>query len=220
MRKFFNVKVNGVSYNVEVEEVLQSVETKHEQIHIVKELIENNATAKIPAITDDDLVPMAMETNMEETFISQYNSMYTPLTADTTNSPISEGWAPTTDGVPSGSFEETAVIEPETALEKSNETLFDFDSPKFTHTTTIPIADLPETPKKVGKNSVLAPLSGKITALPIEPGMPVRCGDILCIIDTDGVESEIMSPIDAEVVGIFVNNGNIVKTNDILFTLT
>jgi len=214
MRKFFNVKVNGISYNVEVEEVLAPI-SKEEQIHNVKELIENNATAKIPAIADSDLVPVAMEAKPAENFIDQYNSMYTPPAVE---------MPPALDVAPIGSFEETAVMEPELIVEltpdKASEPLFDFDSPKFTHTATIPISDLPETPKKVGKNSVLAPLSGKIIALPIESGSKVRCGDILCVIDTDGVESEIMSPIDAEIVGIFVNNGNVVKTNDILFTLT
>jgi len=106
------------------------------------------------------------------------------------------------------------------------ETIFDFDSPKFSvgamggtavdtaRDTTVGSAT------KTGKNSVLAPLCGVITVMPIREGSKVSCGDILCVIDSDGVESEIMSPIDSEVVSVFVGTGTKVSTNDILFTLT
>jgi len=206
MRKLFNVKVNGVSYNVEVEEVLQPA--KEVQIHNVKELIAADSEAKaMPAIAEEELVLAIAEAPAAEAelgFDEHYKTMYA-----------------------SNSLENTAVMEPVAPSPSidappSTPELFDFDSPKFTHTMPVPVADLPadEEPKKVGKNSVLAPLDGKIIALPIEVGGTVRCGEILCVIDTDGVESEIMSPIDAEVVGIFVQTGNVVKTNDILFTLT
>jgi len=238
MRKF-NVKVNGVAYNVEVEEV-EALASKEEstigtpivETNLEKAEIHNETSSKnspkvrtLPLIDDTDLVPVAVANESEieapvaeEEFINNYKSVYSG------GSPVNLPEQPMDNMETSVT---TPTMEPPTEVNMDNtiamapvhswsapaaepvEQGFAFNAPKF-----------PETPRKIGKNSVLAPLTGKIIVLPITEGSKVRCGDVLCVLDSDGVESEIMSPIDAEIVGIFVNNGSNVNMNDILFTLT
>jgi len=239
MRKFFSVKVNGVAYDVEVEEVvspmtadkkvkMQTTATLTPETPVVSEqeknfnegLKQKNATqmaANTLDIPDSDLVPIQQVTYSENGQAKSFNEQYNELYG-------------------SGNMGNTTVLKPPVTVSPANDStiamtpispvhndeIFDFDSPKFSATAKQSVThdDFGTSSTKTGKNSVLAPLNGTITAIPIKTGSSVRCGDVLCVIKTGGVESEIMSPIDCEVVGVFVNPGQSVATNDILFTLT
>lgn len=72
----------------------------------------------------------------------------------------------------------------------------------------------------VGNNSVLAPTSGTIDAVYVSVGDAVRAGDVLCMLEVEGIKSNIISPVDATVVGVFATVGCAVDSHDILISLT
>lgn len=74
-------------------------------------------------------------------------------------------------------------------------------------------------PAAAGKDTVVAPLQGKIWQVPVQAGDSVKAGDILVVIEAMKMENEVVAPHDAVVDEIHVTKGDAVKAGDLLVSL-
>ena len=70
-----------------------------------------------------------------------------------------------------------------------------------------------------GDKTVTAPLAGSILSITVNPGAPVKAGDVLLILEALKMENEIVAPYDAVVGRILVSKNDMVNAGDTLLTL-
>jgi len=66
---------------------------------------------------------------------------------------------------------------------------------------------------------ISAPMPGTIVSVNVTPGMSIKKGDVLVILEAMKMENEIMAPHDAEVIGVHVNKGDTVNSGTPLVSL-
>lgn len=62
-------------------------------------------------------------------------------------------------------------------------------------------------------NAILAPLPGKVVRVNANPGIEVKRGDLLLVIEAMKMENEILSTRDGKIKEVFVKAGDTVDTN-------
>lgn len=75
------------------------------------------------------------------------------------------------------------------------------------------------TPSAEGKETVTAPMPGKILALKVVSGQKVQKGDLLLILEAMKMENEIFAGTDGVVQGIKVSEGAAVDVDDVLLVI-
>ncbi len=80
-------------------------------------------------------------------------------------------------------------------------------------------ATVANTPQNGGGTPVNAPMPGTILKVNVSVGQNVKKGDVLMILEAMKMENEIMSPVDAVVTSVAVQNGASVETGALLCTL-
>ncbi len=71
----------------------------------------------------------------------------------------------------------------------------------------------------VGGEPVKSPLPGNILAIKVNPGVVVKQGDVMFVLEAMKMENEIKAPRDGVIAQIMVAKGASVATGDILLTL-
>ncbi|MFV0400877.1 MAG: biotin/lipoyl-containing protein [Oscillospiraceae bacterium] len=82
-----------------------------------------------------------------------------------------------------------------------------------------PVAAPAAAPTAVSGTPVNAPLPGTILDIKVQPGMAVKSGQLLLLIEAMKMENEILAPQDGTVGDIVVSKGSSVNTDDLLLTL-
>ncbi|HPG32079.1 MAG TPA: biotin/lipoyl-binding protein [bacterium] len=67
--------------------------------------------------------------------------------------------------------------------------------------------------------SMRAPMAGIITAVSIKTGDNIKRGDMICVMDSMKMESEIFSSIAGTVKNVYIKKNDAVKNNQILFDI-
>ncbi|HEX3047694.1 MAG TPA: biotin/lipoyl-containing protein [Bacillota bacterium] len=73
---------------------------------------------------------------------------------------------------------------------------------------------------EAGDKPVVAPLSGTILAIKVNPGDQVKYGQVLLILEALKMENEIVASEAGTVKGIFVQAGSSVNVGDVLLSLS
>lgn len=71
-----------------------------------------------------------------------------------------------------------------------------------------------------GQLTVQSPLPGLIVATPVSLGQAVRKGDVLIVLESMKMETELLAPRDGQVVAVHVQPGQTVKPGQALVVLT
>jgi len=69
------------------------------------------------------------------------------------------------------------------------------------------------------EGTVTAPMAGKITAIKIGKGQPVKAGTVVCILEAMKMENEMVAPTNGVVKEIFVSVGKGVNKGDPMFQI-
>ncbi|HQD90731.1 MAG TPA: biotin/lipoyl-binding protein [Syntrophomonadaceae bacterium] len=80
-------------------------------------------------------------------------------------------------------------------------------------------ADTAKPHANVSGEPLRAPMPGTIVAVTVQPGIEVKQGDVLFILEAMKMESEIIASRDGVISEIMVTKGASVSTGDILLTL-
>ncbi len=82
-----------------------------------------------------------------------------------------------------------------------------------------PVVSVPAAADSVGGEPLKSPLPGTILAVNVNPGVAVKQGDVLFILEAMKMETEIKAPRDGVIAQIMVAKGASVATGDILLAL-
>ncbi len=68
----------------------------------------------------------------------------------------------------------------------------------------------------MARETVEAPLTGKILSVEVKPGDMVKEDDVLCILESMKMENPIVAPVSGKVVEVGVSKDKVVKPGDVI----
>jgi len=68
----------------------------------------------------------------------------------------------------------------------------------------------------VGQELVEFPITGKVTAVNVQPGGEVNEGDVICFLESMKMENPILAPVTGTVTKIEISPGQVVDAGDLV----